>query len=520
MQLGPMMTLPVPGAGKGPLLPEHCDVVAVLRERTSPGGDHYAIHFHARLPTAWNGRFLFQGGAGSNGATGDALGETNEYDPPAIALGFAVVSQDSGHDNRSNANPARLGTLAFGFDPQARADYGYASLPLVADAAKALIKVYYSQGAPKYSYFFGCDKGGQEALVFASRYPDRFNGILAGAPGLSAPKAALAQVWDTQTLAPLARASFHLDIPVNRLGATFSDADLALVRDAVLNACDADDGLRDGIVGDFTQCTTAKVQPALHAKICGGDKGAGCLSAEQVQALERMQAGPVDAAGRALYVSFPWDAGINGGGWRAWKLGSVDGRSAPLNVMLGAAALAALYTTPPTPMSVDPQQLFDWQRGFDLGRGGARIFATDAQFLRSAWDDIAVRPADLSPFQANGGKLLVFHGVSDPVISINDTLGWYQALARSGDGKAADYVRLFAVPGMGHCSGGPATDSFGAFEALINWVEHGRAPDRMIAVAGPNSPWPRRSRPLCAFPKSAHYDGHGPAESASSFVCR
>ena len=518
--LGPMSALPVAAAKAGPLIPEHCEVLGVMHERTGADGEHYAIQFRLRLPTAWNGRYLFMGGAGTDGATGTAFGETNEDDPPALALGFAVVSQDSGHDNRSNSNAAHLGTLSFGFDAQARADFGYASLAPVDDAARALIRVFYNQGAPRYSYFFGCGKGGQEGLAFASRYPERFNGIVAGDPALSGPKAALAQAWNTQSLATLARAPFHLEVPIARYGATFSDADLGVAQAAVLAACDADDGVRDGIVADFTQCTAAKVLPALRARTCAGDKAATCLTAAQVQVLERMHSGPVDGAGRALYTGYAWDAGIAGPGWRAWNLGSADGRQAPLNVVQGGASLAALYSTPPTAMSAAAQGLADWQRGFDFARDGARIFATDATFRRSAWEELATRPADLSPFDAHGGRLLVFHGVSDPLYSINDTLAWYQALLRSADGRAAQYTRFFAVPGMGLCSGGPATDSFGALPALIDWVEKGRAPDRMIAVAGPNSPWPHRSRPLCAYPKSAHYDGRGPVESAASFACR
>lgn len=521
LRLGP--SNPLPGAslpGDGLMLPEHCDVVGVMRERTGVNGQRYAIHFHLRLPSDWNGRFVFQGSGGLGGAVGDALGATNADDPPALVLGFAVVSQDSGHDNRANTDPARGGGAAFGFDPQARADYGSVSLGAVADAALAAIAGYYGKGPPRYSYFFGCDKGGQEGLVFAQRYPERFNGILAGAPAISQPRAALAQAFHVQSLAALMRAPGRTEVPVGRLGAAFADADLALVRDAVLAACDADDGLKDGIVSDFARCTDEKVRPALAAKTCSGAKAANCLSRDQVQTLARMYAGPKDGAGGALYAAWPWDAGITGAGWRAWQLGSADGNAPAMNAVVGGAALAALFTTPPTAVPAEAQALADFQLHFDLARDAARIGATDPQFRKSAWDEFSARSSDLAQFQAHGGKLIVYHGVSDPVFSINDTRDWYQELQRRVDGKAAGFARLFPVPGMGHCGGGPATDSFGAFEALINWVEHGRAPDRLVAVAGPDTPWPGRSRPLCPFPKTAHYQGSGPVERARSFVCR
>jgi hypothetical protein len=240
-------------------LPEHCEVFGVLQERIGVAGQHFAIHFHLRLPTQWNGRFFFQGGGGSNGVVGDALGPTASGAPPAIVQGFAVVSQDSGHDNAVNSDPAHGGAVAFGFDRQARADYGHASLKVVADAAKAAVKFYYGK-APQYSYFVGCSKGGQEGMAFAQRYPDEFNGIVAGAPGFALPRAAVAEAWDVQSIAALVKSPTEHAVQLDRFADAFSEADLVLVRDAILSACDEDDGVQDGIVGNFAQCTDAKVR--------------------------------------------------------------------------------------------------------------------------------------------------------------------------------------------------------------------------------------------------------------------
>lgn len=500
-------------------LPEHCEVVGVLHERIGVGGQHYAIRFHLRLPTEWNGRFFFQGGGGSNGVIGDALGFTSNQSPPAILQGFAVVSQDSGHDNAVNFDPTHGGAVAFGFDPQARADYGHASLPVVADTAKALVRAYYGK-PPQYSYFVGCSKGGQEGIEFAERYPYEFDGIVAAAPGISLPRAAVAEAWDVQSLEA---ANGPADSPkrtLQQLAGAFSDADLGLVRDAILAACDVDDGVKDGIIGNFPRCLDAKVRPALEARSCVDGKTATCLSAPQISALERLYGGARNTAGTALYSDWQWDTGIAAPEWRSWKLGSADHTVPALNVVLGGTSLATVFTTPPRPLSVDPNAALAYQMAFDFDRDAAKIGATDATFVHSAWEDIAARTGELERFRRHGGKLIVPHGVSDPVFSVRDTLAWYREVDADNHGQANRFLRVFPVPGMTHCGGGPATDQFDAFGALMDWVEHQRAPDQILASAGENSPWPGRTRPLCAFPRTAHYASHGDIEKAESFVCR
>jgi feruloyl esterase len=244
------------------------------------------------------------------------------------------------------------------------------------------------------------------------------------------------------------------------------------------------------------------------------------LSAAQVGALTRIYAGPRDHAGKPLYSNWQWDPGIAGPGWRLWKMGSADGRIPPLNVILGGASLAAVFTTPPTPLDADLASSGYYQLNFDFSRDAAKIYATDAPFTHSAWEEIAARSSDLDRFRAHGGKLIVPHGVSDPVFSINDTLAWYREVDGRNHRRAAQFVRVFPVPGMGHCGGGPATDDYDAFHALTDWVEGHHAPDRILATAGAASPWPQRTRPLCAYPTMSHYVGHGDIESAENFVCR
>jgi pimeloyl-ACP methyl ester carboxylesterase len=516
-------TPPVPPGDPRPAvsiaLPEHCEVFGVMHERTGIDGQHYAIRFHLRLPTQWNGRFYFQGGGGTNGVVGDALGGISASSPPALVLGYAVVSQDSGHDNATNSNPARGGTAAFGFDPQARADYGHASLKVVADTAKTVVRTYYGR-KPAYAYFVGCSKGGEEGMAFAQRYPEEFNGIVAAAPGFSLPRAAVAEAWEVQSVAAILKSNSTDRISVAQIPGTFSDSDLKLVSDAVLQACDADDGLADGIVGAFAQCSTDKVLPVLKAKACGGDKSAECLSAAQIAALTRIYAGPHDSSGKKLYSDWAWDAGIAGQGWRMWALGSADGRIPALHIALGGSSLAAIFTTPPTEVAADLQASADYELTFDFDRDAPKIYAANSTFKTSAWEDISARSSDLHRFQAAGGKLIVPHGVSDPVFSINDTIAWYNEVQSRSRGDAAKFVRVLPVPGMAHCGGGPSTDQFNAFAGLVDWVEHGKPPDRIIATAGPGSPWPHRTRPLCAYPTVARYKGTGSIEDADNFACQ
>jgi feruloyl esterase len=512
----PAVNAPSPTAR--PVLPEHCELIGTVQQRRGVDAQRYAIRFHLRLPARWNGRFYFQGGGGTNGELGDALGSYNAGAPPALLQGYAVVSQDSGHDNATNSDPARNGSAAFGFDPQARANYGYASLQPVADAAKAAIAQFYGR-KPRYSYFVGCSKGGEEGMAAAQRLPLEFDGIVAGSPGFSLPRAAVAEAWDAQSYAAIAQGAGADHAAFAQLKSAFSDADLELLRAAILAACDADDGLEDGIVGAVGSCTDRKVLPALAARTCVGPKAQGCLSGRQVEALKRAYAGPKDSADNALYSDWPWDAGVSGQGWRQWKIGSADGRVPALSVVLAGPALSAVFTTPPTRLAADPQSYADFVLHFDFDRDAPRIYARDATFTHSAWQDLSARSPDLDAFRARRGRLIVSHGVSDPVFSLNDTLAWLHEVQQRTGGHAGEFIRVFPVPGMQHCAGGPATDRFDTLAALVDWVEHARAPEQLLARAGPSSPWPDRTRPLCAYPATAHYRGHGDIERASSFRC-
>ena len=158
--------------------------------------------------------------------------------------------------------------------------------------------------------------------------------------------------------------------------------------------------------------------------------------------------------------------------------------------------------------------------GIDFDRDAARLYAESGVYTKSAWDFMMASSTDLSAFRNQGGKLVIVHGVSDPIFSIRDTIDWWQEVNQASGGSAAEFVRLFGVPGMNHCGGGPATDQFDAFTALVNWVEKKTAPEQVTATAGRNTPWPGRTRPLCVYPKQARYRGAGSIEEAASFTCQ
>lgn len=517
------------GRGATPALPEHCEVFGRMNERTGANGQHYAINFHMRLPAAWNRRFFFEGGGGSNGNIGNALGNLQGQQPTnALVLGYAVVSQDAGHDNSINNDAKLNGTQTFGFDEQARLDFGYNSYDQVTQAAKALIRIYYGK-APERSYYVGCSEGGREAMMMSQRFPDYFDGILACSPGFKLPKAAIAEVWDTQAFAAVAKVVGTND-PNGQpfLNKTFTDEDLALVAGAVLSACDNLDGAEDGIIANFGGCTDMLVRPKLEALTCQGPKNASCLTAAQIGAIEKVYGGAKNSKGEPLYAPWPWDAGVGGKlgpaynpGWRIWKIGmfNAPGNSG-INATLGAGAVSAIFTTPPTPVPSTGGAPVASLLAFNFDTDAPKIFSETNAFPKSAWDFMMASSTDLSAFKKHRGKLILTHGVSDPVFSIDDDIAWLAEVNKVNRGKASDFVRLFAIPGMNHCAGGPATDHFDAFTALVNWVEKKTPPEKIVASAGPGSPWPNRTRPLCPYPSYAKYKGTGSIEDAANFVCK
>jgi hypothetical protein len=511
-----------------PALPAHCDVLGRIGERTGTEKQRFAINFRLRMPLEWNGRLFFEGGSDTNGSVGSAHGNLQGNQPTvALALGYAVVAQDSGHDNRTNNDPKRGGAASFGFDPEARLDFGYRSYDEVTRAAKAIVARHYGRNVEK-SYFAGCGEGGREGMMLARRFPQHFDGILACAPGLHLPQATLGALADSRAFATVAKTFSATDSEGRPLlTKAFTDEDLALIAGAVLEACDRLDGLVDGLSQNFTGCTDAVVVPRLKALTCKVEKTPQCLSPAQVTAITTVMAGAKLPDGRIVYAPRVWDPGIGGRmrigfnqGWRSWKLGNYTSTiNNSLDLAVAPSATASIFTTPPTPVDTSGGQI-TYALSVNLAQAARAMTAVSKIFGESAVDLMRADSTDLAAFRDRGGKLIIVHGTADPVFSIADTVDWWNALTKVEGDRASRFARLYAVAGMNHCGGGTSTDQFNAFAALVEWVEKGTAPDRITATARAATMWPGRTRPLCPYPQQARYSASGSIEDAASFECR
>jgi feruloyl esterase len=507
--------LNAPGRG----MPEHCEVMGVMRERTAADGQRYAVNFRLRLPTVWNGRFLFSGGGGLNGMVSAATGGffVPHLGSTPLERGYAVVATDTGHDMFHNRDPRRQGMAVFGHDYEARLEYAEKALDSVATTSKRLVAIYYGQ-APQRSYFAGCSNGGREGMMFAQRFPQQFDGIVANAPGMAVPKVALAETAEIKAFAGVAQRAGYLQANgLPDLSRALSAADLKLVGQAVTQSCDTLDGLADGMVQNFQACTTKQVRPALRKITCVGPKNDTCLTPDQIAAMVLTIDGVRDAKGAPVYAQFSWDPGLATEAWRNTKFGS--SAAPPASVSMIMPALSAVLITPPTPRDDSVETMQRYAMNFDIARDGKAIYATAPGFPRSGWDLMATQSTDLKTFKGRGGRMILAQGAADPLLSMNDLANWWRGVDRKEHGRAARFVRVFNVPGGNHCEGGPATFQFDPLDAVVAWVEEGATPDQMLATAGGQTPWPGRTRPLCAFPAIAQYQG-GDKEKAESFVCR
>ena len=460
-----------PGARSSGPLPAHCHVEGIINRRKGAGGEEFGIGFALALPEkeAWNGDFMMQGGGGGNGVVAYPTGASYTGDKSALLRGFVVASTDTGHK-------AKTGPFDFSFmrDQQAYLDFAYLANAEVAGVAKKIIAQYYAKPAA-YSYFVGCSTGGREGMILSQRYPTVFNGIVSGDPAMRTGLSNLAiSKW-----IPVA---YNQAAPKDALGKPqldklLSEGDRKLFMEALMKQCDARDGLADGMILDPLGCD---FDPAVLA--CKSGPNDACIAPEKISAIKKAFAGPKNAYGTQVYPGFLYDTGIA-------ETGPVPGLLA-----LGSNGIFGPYPTA-TEIDVDKEA--------------------------SHASDPLVEPAstNLSTFSASGGKILFFHGVSDPWFSPLDTLGYYRSLAAANGGadKVAAWSRMFLVPGMRHCGGGPALDQFDMLSAVSNWVEKGIPPESVVATG---QAFPGRSRPLCADPKHAQYTGQGDSNDAHNFRCQ
>ena len=487
----------------------HCLVTGRMFERIGPiDGEDYAIAFEMRLPLAWNGRFFHQGNGGLDGSVVTATGGPGGGGALTNALhqGFAVLSSDAGHRGALGPN--------FGIDPQARLDYGYQAVAKLTPMAREMISAAYGK-EPDRSYFGGCSNGGRHAMIAATRYASDYDGILVGAPGYNLPKAAVANIAAGQQFA---RAATE---PGN-LGSAFTADERRLVANAILERCDALDGVVDGLVQDTAACQAA-FDLDRDVPTCTGVRDGSCLTETQKEVVASVSGGARTSDGALVYASFPYDPGVQSSNYAFWRF------TAPL--VLDSGAVGLVFQVPPEDPATFNGPAF--ALGADIDELVRKINATDLTYTESAMSFMPPpNPTDMSGLRDRGGRIIAYHGTSDAIFSVQDTINWFEGLQAANDGDASSFARFYNVPGMAHCSGGPATDQFDLLSPLVAWVEHGTAPNAVIARArgvgnpgGVNSEVPSdwaadRTRPLCPYPLVAHYSGEGDSERAENFVCR
>jgi feruloyl esterase len=453
-----------PGATPSPL-PAFCRVEATAR----PTSDS-EIKFEIWIPPvdAWNGKFQGVGNGGYQGSI--------SYTAMAAALrrGYATASTDTGHTGDD---------VKFGQNhPEKVIDYGWRAIHVMTDTAKLVVRNAQGRFADK-SYFVGCSAGGHQAMSEAQRFPEDYDGIIAGAPANNRIRQTFAFMWSWTAT--------HNDDGTPILTA----AKLALVTKAAVAACDANDALKDGLIEDPRKCS---FDAATLACKPGADDST-CLTPAQVEAVKKVHDGVKNPrTGEQIFTGWPrgsenfGDAAIMG--WRQY----ITDMKEPSRV---GVLKYWLFNDP------------NWDvRTLDYDR--------DFAFANERLPHLHAVDRDLAPFKKSGGKLISYAGWMDPVVPPQDTAAYYEGVAKvmGGYDKTRDFYRLFTAPGMGHCAGGPGPNTFDALTALENWVERGVAPDRLIATHSTGGKVDR-TRPLCPYPQVARHTGKGSIDEAASFAC-
>jgi feruloyl esterase len=445
------------GGGPYQALPAFCRVAATL----TPSADS-DIRIEVWLPVAgWNKKLQAVGNGGWAG--------TISYTELAAAIkdGYAGVSTDTGHTGGG-------GSFALGH-PEKLIDFAYRSEHEMTVKAKAILESFYGSAAQR-AYWNGCSTGGRQGLKEAQKYPDDFDGIIAGDPANRTPYG----FWNAVAMFSEAGSQ----IPASKLG---------ILHKAAIEACDSNDGLKDGLISDPAKC---KFDPAVL--LCKDADGPACLTAQQVATAKKIYGGVRNSAGVQLFPAFLPGSEA---GWTAIGNGPGPGP--------GALTLDQLRYV----VYKDPD--WDWHT-FDFSKDGdIRRFELPENLIMNATDP------NLKAFFAHNGKLILYHGWADPQVPPLSTVEYYQSAvaAAGGVSKADNEIRLFLAPGMGHCNGGDGPNVFDKIDALNQWVEHGNAPATMIATHSTGGK-PDRTRPLCPYPQAAVYKGSGSIDDAVSFVCK
>jgi hypothetical protein len=457
-------------------LPAFCRVTGVLRP--TPDSD---IRFEVWLPEKdWNQRYLGVGNGGFAGSIGVESLAGN------LRRGFATAGSDAGHKGGAEDASWSLN------HPEKTKDFGWRAVHLTAQRAKDIIKAYYGNPVQK-SYFDACSDGGREALMEAQRFPEDYDGILAGAP---------ANAWTRMLSSGVSVGQGATGTPQEYIAIP----KLAVIEQAALAACDASDGVKDGFLSDPAKC---HFNPEVL--LCKGADAPDCLTEPQMGSLKRLYAGGVDGQGRSIFPGYSMG---DEEGWHGWVMGDTPGSGSGMQYV--KSYFRYMVTGNP-----------DWNvltADVDASWRAART--------KTAAELDATNP-DLSRFHARGGRLITYHGWDDPAISPWNSIAYYGSVEKEmGAAQAESFMRLYMVPGMEHCDGGPGPSAFGQlgiagtggpkygiFEALVDWTEKGVAPTTVVATKFDSDKKAIMTRPLCPYPAIAKYSGAGDTNDAANFAC-
>ena len=444
----------------------HCKVGGVIGTE---------IHFEVLLPDAWNFSFLMGGGGGFvEGVANDQVA--------SVDSGYASAGTDTGHQSSGLQAAWALNNR------ERQINYGHLGVHRTAVVARAITTAYYGT-APRHAYFASCSNGGRQALMEAQRYPDDFDGIVAGAPAYDYTSIAAAFLKNIRAAFPT---------PDTQL---VRKSTLALVARAGLDACDASDGVKDGVIGEPASCRV----PLDRIKTCGAEAGDDCITQPERDAIAKIYA-PVHGPSGDVYPGQPPGGEADRGSWDLWITGGAPG----FKGFSGVPSLQFGFSTEYFKYFVYNDPNWDYRK-YDTSR--AMTDSVEAGKILNA-DSV-----DLGPFKAHGGKLIIWHGWADPALNAESTIAYYRRLLER-DPHASDYARLFLMPGVLHCGGGAGPDRVDWIAALTDWTERGTPPARVIAKKLGADQAPVRTRPLCAYPGRAVFNGTGNPDDERSFECQ
>lgn len=446
----------------------HCQVEGVIGSE---------IRFEVLLPDEWNGKFLMGGGGGFVGS----LGNQGRF---SVNRGYATAATDTGHQGAGIR--ARW---AYGM-PERRVNYGYLGVHRTTEAAKAIVRAYYGLDA-EYSYFYGCSNGGRQAMMSAQRFPNDFDGIVAGAPAHDFSGVLAAFAYNMQRIFPDPEdLSEPVITPQNR----------QLLESEILRRCDDLDGAKDGFLNDPRECGFKLTDLPVCADNVPADH---CLTIRQREAIAAVYNGPRNSSG-SIYPGFPFGGESAAAAWQGW----ITGPSPRLMEAYGEPSSQFAFATQGFKYLVFQDPEFDYST-YDFDNYGR-----DAAHLTGFLD---ATNTDLSGLKEAGGKLLLWHGWSDAALTAHGSINYFEQAERR-DPSVRGYFRFYLMPGVFHCAGGPGPDRVDWLAAIERWVERGEAPSELLATKV-ESGRVAKTRPLCLYPERAEFQGGDPNE-AGSYACQ